>query len=41
MLADQLSTAGPARPAPAGGPAPADVPAAARKVTEILTEMLA
>ena len=48
MLADQLSTPGPARSAHAGGPAPAemsapaDVSAAvARKVTEILAEMLA
>jgi hypothetical protein len=41
MLTDQLCTAGPARSAPAGGPAPADVSAAvARKVTEILAEML-
>jgi hypothetical protein len=40
MLADQLSTAGPARSAPAGGPAPADVSATvARKVTEILAEI--
>jgi hypothetical protein len=40
MLTDQLCTAGPARSAPAGGPAPADVSAAvARKVTEILAEM--
>jgi len=40
MLTDQLCTA--VRPVcPAGGPAPADVSAAvARKVTEILAEML-
>ncbi len=47
MLAGQLSTAGPVRSAPGGGAAPAemsapaDVSAAvARKVTEILAEML-
>ena len=48
MLADQLSTAGPARPAPVGAPAPAEMPAPAEapaavalKVTEIMAEMLA